>query len=46
MNIGGRDKVCGTVFDFLFAMLNSVIRGDAVVVYDNPSERTAGDAVG
>ena len=40
VNLGEREKVCSTVFFcFLAHKLNLAVRSDAVVVYDNPSER-------
>ena len=39
MNLDDREKVCGTVFEFLLPRLNLAARSDAVVVYDNLSER-------
>jgi len=46
VNLGDGEKVCGTVFDFYPPQADRVVRSNAVVVYDNPSERISGDATG
>ena len=40
VNLAGRAKVEKTFSRVSFLRLNSLFRSDAVVVYDNPSERT------
>ena len=48
LNPGDGEKVCGAIFfsEFLIPGLNSVLRSNAVVIYDNPSERIVGNATG
>ena len=42
MNLGDREKVCGTISRVSLSWAEFNSRGDAVVVYDNPSERIVG----
>jgi len=42
VNLGDREKVCGTISRVPLSWAEFNSRGDAVVVYDNPSERIVG----
>jgi len=44
VNLGNKEKVRGTIPRVVPSVLNRTFRGDAVVVYDNPSERIVGGA--